>query len=595
MDLPIIKMINPFAKFFRNSRLSDDKHKDDVQKIRNAQGYSQEELDMGMRSYMGYNYSSFDNVNGYGINSIAIQFEQYFKKKFERIYKYREMSYYPDINDALDMICDESICEDAEGDIISLNIKEELPEYIEDELKKYWDYLIHDVFSFNDTGWELFKRWLVDSELYIELVLNEEGDNIVDFKILPPQTVTPVYSNAKVVGYVQTADTFAGTNDKGSISKEDVGNGYSPDQPITDDVKFDRDQVVYSNYGETGRTKLDVRGFLDSSIRLYNQLKNLEDAVVVYRIVRAPERRIWNVAVGKTPKGKAEQYIKGLIQRYRKNVYYDSTTGAMDSAQNFQAMIQDFWFAKDETGEGTSVETLAPGQNLGEMNDIYYFQKKLLQALKLPRSRWGITDDGSDNTYLSGKGGEITREEIQFSRFVERLRKKFSTILMDAFLTLLRLRGMDEVYIDENLFQIKFVENNLFRQYKELEILEARFGILGAIDTYIYRPEENENGWFSKEFVLKNWFLMSEDEYKENQNLLNQEKESVRLAAESQGITSDEEEDEDFGDADEDTDDFGGDIGGGGGDFDAGIPDTPDEDEDFGATPDAKVGEFDAE
>lgn len=578
MNIPIFGGSNPFAKYFRFGRLTDDNVSDSIEKSQNSQGYSQEQIDFGHASYYNYGMAGGGDDMGYGHSSISVQFDQYFREKAYRIFKYREMSYYPDINDGLDMICDEAMVEDSNGDYVTLQLKEEVPEHIEDQLRDYWDYLVNDVFSLNDTGWELFRRWLIDSELYLELILDDEGDTIIDFKVLPPQTMTPVYEDAEIIGYVQTPYYTYGATDAGAMDKmdrsfEQTTTGY---QQTTDDgqnpqddqeIRFDKDQVVYINYGLTGRNKLDVRGFLESNIRIYNQLKYLEDAVVVYRIVRAPERRIWNVGVGRMPKGKAEQYIRGLIQRYRKNIYYDPSTGAMDSSRNFQAMTEDFWFAKDENGEGTSVDTLAGGQNLGEMDDVYYFERKLHQNMKIPRNRWGASggDDASD-VYTSGKSGEITREEIKFSRFVNRLQKRFSSFVMESFLTLLRLQGFEDRYIDENIYRVQFTQSNLWKQYKELELLEARFGILGAIETYIYKPEENETGPFSMEFVLKNWFLMTDEEYEENDELLQKEKEAARLSRQDVGFDSEEGGEETFG-GEEGGDEeggfgFGGDTGG---------------------------------
>jgi len=606
MNIPIFGGDNPFAKYFRFGRITDSNVKDNIEERKNSQGYSQEELDFGFASYWNYGIGSPDN-SGYGMSSISIQFDQYFRAKAQRIFKYREMSYYPDINDGLDMICDEAMVENSFGDYIELKLTEEVPEHIEEQLRDYWSYLINDVFELNDTGWDLFRRWLVDGELYVELILDDDGDDIISFKVLPPQTMTPVYADNELIGFVQTPSYAYGVNDGGASGNVDNagygdnGTGYNDDtsneaNSDNNEVRFDKDQVVYINYGETGRNKLDVRGFLESNIRIYNQLKYLEDAVVVYRIVRAPERRIWNVGVGKMPKGKAEQYIQGLIQRYRKNVYYDPSTGAMDSSRNFQAMTEDFWFAKDENGEGTSVDTLAGGQQLGEMNDVYYFEKKLHQNMKIPKNRWGGASDDVSDVYTSGKSGEITREEIKFSRFVNRLQKRFSEMFMDAYLTLLRLNGFDDTYISDTLFRIQFTQSNLWKQYKELEILEARFGILGAIETYIYKPEENDNGPFSMEFVLKNWFLMSDEEYEANKEALSKEKEAARLAMQDVGFDEKGEEGEEGGE------EFGGEAGGefGGGEFGAGeeggeeFGGGEEGGEEFGAA-EGETGEFDAE
>lgn len=512
--------INRFAKFFTKDRFDQDIQ--DKQELANSQGMSQEELDLGRPLNDSGNYDSYYGYAGYhaGMTTINIQFEQYFVSKAHRISKYREMSYYPDISDALDIIVDDGIIESTDGDIIELEIKDELPEHIEEEIRKDWRYLLDDVFNYNEVAWDLFRKWMVDGELYIELILNSQGTDILGIKVLPAHTMTPIYENGKIIGYVQSVKPA----DLVSTDQKD-SQGHLEGK---DNIIFDKDQIVYINHGNTGKNKYDVRGFLEPSVRIYNQLKHLEDAVVIYRIVRAPERRVWNVQVGRMPKAKAEEYIRGLMQRYRKRIKYDSSTGAMDSAQNVQAMVEDFWFAKNADGEGTTVETLGAGQNLGEMEDVKYFQKKLYKNLKLPSTRWNDTEGGQ--IYSTGKSGEITREEIKFANFISRLQKRFKYIVLDAFLVLLRMRGFDNRYIDHSLYNIKYSESNLYKQYKELELLEARFALLGSIDAYIYKPEENPNGYFSSEYVLRNWFMMTDDEYLNNKAL----KEKEKLAADSE-------------------------------------------------------------
>ncbi|HON83947.1 MAG TPA: portal protein, partial [Caldisericia bacterium] len=822
-------------------------------------------------------YNAQQQNYGVGVGGIVytgVMWEQYLANKVARILKYREMSFFPEISDAIDMICDDAISPDSTGNILHLDFRKEIPRHIEEQITDLWDYLINEVYAFNDRGWELFRKWLIDSELYVELVLNDEGNEIIDIKVLSPLTTMPIYTDNKITGFVQSlSNVMINATDKNS-------------QNTT--INFDRDQIAYSNYGLYVEG-MDVRGYLESAIRTYNQLKNLEDALVIYRLCldgesrvrtetgwsyikdikvgdivysykdgktiktkvtkiwnnrkkntvrirskhnelictddhpilvrnnktdtieyidagklitkthqlinsskeiyeeeyvkiprivgeefvklknndfirnlkcdnktklvkkiakeidysygriwqflytegkaipkdkgelvcekigiskeylvyvnkgennseridlpeyvnedfarlfgfligdgfidnksivfaegengdinikysnllkkyfgtcelytpknrrygnyktcssvgakifeslgyikgahnkripkwvftakrsirqafieglsdadgcerytnkgtwfstiescnkrlvedvkelwssiglcsglirnrsknkkfrkslnrfigeteswsvtltklqlndyenicsveqfeertvydievesdehnfivnnitvhncRAPERRVWNIAVGRMPKGKAEEYIKGMIQRYKKRIIYDPETGAMNSTQNIQALTEDFWFAKNESGEGTTVETIGGGMNLGELEDVNYFLKKLYKILKLPRSRW---DDSAGVNYSSGKSGDILREELKFTRFVERLQKRFSYIIMSSFMTLLKIKGIDEKYIDEGMFNIKFNSSNLFKEYKEMEINESR-------------------------------------------------------------------------------------------------------------------------
>ena len=544
---------NRFADYFKKSR----KDIEDIQsQIKdNSVGLSQEEIMFGNSR----NIDAF-GASG-GMSQIPVEFEQYFYNKASRIAKYREMSRFPEISDALDNICDDAILEDDKGYMIQLALKREIPEHIEEDLRKQWKYIVYDVFNFNQLAWDLFRRWLVDGEIYIELILDEDGEAIIGFKCLPPHTMVPLYDGDKVSGYIQTI-SHQNANTSSFMDYSYTGQN----QDDIQEIEFDKDQIVHVTFGDTGGTKLDTIGFLESTIRTYNQLKNLEDASVIYRLVRAPERRIWNVQVGRMTKAKAEEYIKKLMQSYRKQITYDSSDGSMNSFENIQAMTHDFWFAKNDDDKGTTVETLPGGANLGEMEDVNYFLKKLYTTLKLPSSRWKNTSsEAGSSQYSVGKSGEVTQEEIRFSRFIERLQNKFQYVIIDAYLVQLRLSGIDERYVDSSLFDIKFTKSNLFKEYKELELLTDKFSLLGSIDSYIYKPEENENGYFDPDFVLLNWFNMSKEEYDLNKKLLDARKSAAQEKKEMESLEGEEGTEfgaEDEGEEDVGGFDFGGDEGG---------------------------------
>lgn len=554
MDLSRMFFFNPFAKYFKVSRPEEEQR--DQEELENSQGMSGEELLMGRVA----NYEALSQP-GSSLTYIGIQFEQYFANKTGRIGKYREMSLCPEISDALDTICDEAIVQDTDGNIVTLEVEQEMPNHVEEEVREIWDYLVDEVFAFSDRGWDFFRKWIIEAELYVELILNDEGNDIIGIKVLPNHTMLPVYEENKIVAYMQQAHPRA---------VENLAADTQYKQPAS--IMFDKDQVSYINYGLYGTNQLDVRGFLDPAIRTFNQLRSLEDAVVVYRLVRAPERRVWNIAVGRMPKGKAEEYIKGLIQRYKKRIVYDPETGAMNAALNVQSLTEDFWFARNEEGEGTTVETIGGGMNLGEIDDVNYFLKKLYKTLKLPSSRW--SDVGEGSTYSSGKSGEITREEIKFARFIERLQTRFKWLLLDSFITLLRLRGIDERYIDEAYYNVRFTESNLFKEYKELELTESRFAALTTMSEFIYDPEQNANGFFSREFALRQYFLMTDEEWILNNKLLEGEKARASQEGMAPGIGQGPEAG--FGEP------AGGGFGGGG--FGGGAPE-------FGAEAGAEGGE----
>ena len=327
---------NPFAQFFQKADVVSDKK--EAMSVKNSQGISELQA---MRNSV-YNNDYLGGDNSIGISTTAITWDQSFGNKTSKISTYRQMSYWPEIDIAISQVCDESIVQDASGNVVNLSITEELPTHIEEQIRNKWNYLVNDVFAFNSRGWDLFRKWLVEAELFIELVLNDEGNNIIDIKILPAYTVQPVYQNDRIVSYIQVKTTGKTGSDLESV----------------DEVPrpFDKDQIVYVHYGVPGDSILDIRGYLEPATRLYNQLKNLEDSLIINRITRAPERRLWNIDVGKMPKGKAEEYLKGMIQRYRKRLIYDPETGAMNSTQNIQSMLEDYWFAKQEGSTGTTVE-----------------------------------------------------------------------------------------------------------------------------------------------------------------------------------------------------------------------------------------------
>lgn len=482
--------MNPFAAFFKKAR-SESEETSDRQRVSNAQGLSQEDTaiqTVGSASVMGTVLSS--QPGEATVTVTGIQFEQVFENKRQKVAKYREMSNYPDIEKATENLCDDAIIEDDDGKILTLNISKDLPENVRNLCQAHFKYLLDEVFSFNETGWDLFKRFLIDSELYGELVLNETGDNIIGIKLLPSYTMTPVYNSGVIQAYVQVPE-------KNFQNKKQID--------------FDHDQIVYINYGKFGENIGDVRGYYESAIKTYNQLKSMEDAVVVYRLVRSVERRAWNVYTGKMQKPQAEAYIKGLIQRFKKRMIYDPNTGAVNSAQNVIAMTEDYWFSTNAEGQGTKVETLPGGASLGELEDVRWFLKKLYMALKLPKSRWN--DESPVISY--GKTGEITQEEIHWAQFIERLQRKFKYFILDPFIVLLRMRGMEEKFLKRSYFNIQFTESNLFKEYKQMEILDARLSILNQFSNFLY-SEENKGGIFAPKFVMRKYFKMSDADMAEN-------------------------------------------------------------------------------
>ena len=502
--------MNPFAKHFQKNRQDDINRF--VEQEKNSQGTSVE--DVLTRSQ--YNVSD-ENGN----LTVNISFNPNFANKESRINNYRSMANYPAISQSIDAICDDAVLPDIDGKICSLEFKKELPEHIEDTIRKYWDYIVDDVINISDTGWDLFRKWLIDGELFIELVLNDDADSVIGIKILPPFTMYPIYHNDEIVCYVQSLQNYGLNGLQSSTIMANLGENK--------DVMFDVDQILYINYSDfAGTSKIDICGFLENSIRSYNQLRNLEDAVVVNKIVRAPTRRLWNVDVGMMTKTKGDAYIQGVIQRIKKNIQYDPSTGVMNSNENFMAVTEDFWFAKNAEGRGTTVENIDGTNTFDDMGSVNYFLKRLYESMKIPSSRWkSMVTEGQTSTYSGGKSNEITREEIEFSKLIKRFQNKFKYLLLDALIVQLRMSGVDERYCNHNLFNVRFNKTNLFETYKELEVLEARAGVLQTMDSFVYKPGENELGYFDREFMLKKFFMMNDEDYNENLYLLNRSKNNI--------------------------------------------------------------------
>jgi len=482
-----LSYINPFGKYFLRGQ-NEKGIQRQKQFLDNAQGVSENE---GM-------FNSFDPYGvpdmGYGgeFTSSSIKFGQAFNQKKARITKYREMEMYPEVSDAIDHICDEAIVADSRGGVITLTLKKDLSSVDKRMVKKEFDYISNEVLGTRENLWEMYRKWLVEGELFQELVLNQYGNKVIGTKTLASFITFPVYVQDMITSFVQY-QTPQDTNSK-------------------NEKVFPQQQIAYSYWPTIGANKIDVRGYLEPCIRTYNQLKNLEDALVVYRLVRAPERRIWNVEVGRMPTGKAEEYLKKLIHKYKRQISYNSTTGEIDSAQNVQALTEDFWFASRE-GTGASVQNLQGGLQLGEIEDVNYFLRKMYKTLKVPRARF------EDPQSQYNPGASIEREELKFSKFIERSQFHFKKWIMDVFIQQLRLRGYNEKLLDRSLYDITFTKSNHFKEYKEMQLREAKNAIYTNMSTYIYSPD-NLNGAFADEFVKKELAGFTDEEYDRNEQML---------------------------------------------------------------------------
>ncbi len=480
---------NRLSDVFRGNKIRQP----EIATQRQGLGMTQEELDLA--NYYGYPSPG-------DIFSSSISFYDWFATKRERVSFYKTMAIFPEVNDALDSICDDAVIDNGDGTMLTLDLnKDRIPPQIEKQIKKEFDYILSTVLNFENNGWHYFRKWLVEAELFLEIVLNEEKNKVIGVKLLPPHSIIPIYEG-NVIRCFQQTKTDIGTHDF----------SFDPEHS----TRFEPNQISYISYGSYGKNLMDVRGYLEPAIRPYNMLRQIEDSLVIYRLVRAPERRVFNIDIGKMPKGKAEEYIKGLIAKYKKRLSYDSNNGNVLTSQHVQSMLEDFWFAKSENG-GSSVETLQSGMNLGEINDLEYFLKKLYKTLKLPKSRW---EEGVN--YSAGKMNEIQREEVKFSNFITRIRSRFEKVFFDILFLQLKLKGIEGKYIRQENFTIKWVENNLFKEYKDRESASDKLDIYQKVSDDIV-SKEKPDGRFSKEFVMKNFMKMTSDEFEQNETMIRKE------------------------------------------------------------------------
>jgi hypothetical protein len=418
-----------------------------------------------------------------------------------RMRDYRIMAAYSEVADALDEICDETINTDDKNQVakilfdnIDLTVDEKSE--IEVEFDKYIDF-----FELKQRGWQYFRQLLVEGEVFFELILHEEyvKEGILGAINLPAEVIDPVYNNVQnmlVKGYIYKKPIYSVTN-PGKVEKVEL-------------IPMDSNQIVYISSGVYNETKEFVIPFLENARRPYRQLSLIEDAIIIYRLVRAPERLVFNVDVGNMPPPKAEAYLRKLIQNYWSRKTFDLDQTDVVKKFNTQSMLDAFWFAKRQGSEGTSVDQLQGGANLGELSDLMYFIKKLYRALKVPSTRIDPEDQTVDSS-------TILREELKFAKFVIRQQQRFAGGLKRGFITHLKLTGLFEKYdLNETNIKVEFnVPTNYFeiRESQRLELKAGNYNTLPASEflseTY---AQKKYLGWKDKDVLANREFLRKDAE-----------------------------------------------------------------------------------
>jgi len=407
------------------------------------------------------------------------------KNEHDLIKRYREISMYPECEAAIDDIINEAIVsdEDRQVDIIldDVQISDAIKKKIRDEFK-----FLLKMLDFNKRSHELFKRWYIDGRLYFHKVVDtaNKKDGIQKLRIIDPRSI-------KFVREVEKNEKDAISKGIGSIKEIKEYFLYSEGQVIgptmtssqNNAVALTKDSVSYVPSGLTDLNNNIVLGYLHKAIKPVNQLRMMEDALVVYRIARAPERRVFYVDVGNLPKMKAEQYLKDIMNNFKNKLVYDGETGEVKDDRKFMNMLEDFWMPRREGGRGTEITTLGGGQNLGEIEDVEYFKKKMFLALNVPQSRMQ-----PESGFQLGRATEINRDELKFTKFVGRLRKKFNTLFQDLLRTQLILKGVmteeDWEVIKEDI-RYDYVKDNQFSELKDQEMLRERIALLRDTTEYV--------------------------------------------------------------------------------------------------------------
>jgi len=464
------------------------------------------------------NGDGVDNFIASGFYGSYVDIEGAYRTEHELIKRYREMAIHPEVDNAIEDVVNEAIVSDlydspVEIELSNVNASDKLKDIIRKEFR-----YIKELLDFDKKSHEIFRNWYVDGRLYYHKVidLQKPQEGLKELRYIDPMKMKFVRQEKKL-GKGNGID-LSRTTETSKVLYPEIEEYFvyspKPNFPIgmvsgasgQKGIKMAKDTVTYITSGLVDRNKGSILSYLHKSIKALNQLRMIEDSLVIYRLSRAPERRIFYIDVGNLPKVKAEQYLRDVMNRYRNKQVYNAQTGEIRDDRKFMSMMEDFWLPRREGGRGTEITTLPGGQNLGELADIEYFQKKLYRALGVPESR--IANDGGFNL---GRSSEILRDELKFTKFVGRLRKRFSNLFSDMLRTQLILKNVctpeDWDKISDHI-QYDFIYDNQFAELKESELMNDRLGTLATIEPYIGK-------YYSVDYVRRKILRQTDAEIKE--------------------------------------------------------------------------------
>ena len=460
------------------------------------------------------NEDGVDNYISSGFYGQYVDIEGVYRTEHDLIKRYREMALHPECDGAIEDVVNEAIVSDlydspVEIELSNLNASEKLKNIIRQEFK-----YLKEILDFDRKAHEIFRNWYVDGRVYYLKVIDLKNPQagIQDLRYIDPMKMKYIRQEKKKPG---NGPNIGGRlNNETNVVEPEIEEYFLYTSKVNyptgmisgagkNSVKIAKDSVAYCSSGLVDRNKGTVLSYLHKAIKALNQLRMIEDSLVIYRLSRAPERRIFYIDVGNLPKVKAEQYLKEVMSRYRNKLAYDANTGEVRDDRKFMSMLEDFWLPRREGGRGTEITTLPGGQNLGELSDIEYFQKKLYRALGVPESR--IASDGGFNL---GRSSEILRDELKFAKFVGRLRKRFAQMFNDMLKTQLILKNIvtpEDWEVMSDHIQYDFLYDNQFAELKDAELLQNRLSNLATIEPYIGK-------YYSTEYVRKRVLRQTDSE-----------------------------------------------------------------------------------
>jgi hypothetical protein len=478
---------------FQVSREDEDKNQE------NLESFVPKDLDSGAIEIAadGASYSTY------------VDFENKSKHEGELITKYREMSTQPECDIAIQDIINEAIVSSDDGDIIEINVDK--LKYSASIKKKITDefHNILKILDFNNRAYEIFRRFYVDGRLYYHIVVDvkKPKEGIKELRYIDPRRIRKMRKSIKKKDPVTGMDLYVGNkefflyNSQGVYNSQGAGVGIGG---ISTSFPIAVDSVCFVHSGLMDPRGATIYSHLHKAIKPLNQLSVLEDATVIYRLTRAPERRVFEIDVGQLQKGKAEQHVRDMMIKHKNKVVYDASTGKVKDDRRFMTMTEDYWFPSRD-GRGTKVNTIPAGQNLGQIEDVEFFQQKMYKSLNVPLSRLQ-----QESTFSMGRGSEITRDEVKFSKFIDRIRNDFSEMfdfMLEMQLSLKGIINRSEWALIRQEIAYDFQNDNHFTELKEAEIWRERVSLLDSVDAYVGR-------YFSTEWVQKNVLKFSEEDIK---------------------------------------------------------------------------------